>query len=317
MERTNNKLQHKPNSTVIYFTCTLMLFLLPSCMVIYIAMSAHQSQCNNLVTVSMTTTNKIQELQESYASLQAEYKRLTLEFSSNILDINSEVGKLEKDIIRNETKTTPRRWIDNWDKLANHRPSVKRVLYLVRHGDYNVNSDHMLTSLGHTQANITGQWLKRRERKYAIQFKRLISSTYHRCVQTSEHILKYFPTLSNLTDQMLIEGWAIPPRTNLDTFPKWEEYPYKADKKRLDLAFQKYFHRAEQNELSDVHEIIVAHSNMLRYLIMRALQFPVDIWSRVSIIHAAISVLTITPDGYVLLESLGDNTHIPIHLQSS
>lgn len=43
----------------------------------------------------------------------------------------------------------------------------------------------------------------------------------------------------------------------------------------------------------------------------RALQFPPEAWLRLSLNHASITWLSITPSGRVILRALGDSGHMP------
>ena len=63
-------------------------------------------------------------------------------------------------------------------------------------------------------------------------------------------------------------------------------------------------------------EIFVAHGNVIRWLVLRALQLPTEAWLRIVLPHGSITTIAITPDGDVLLQGLGDTGHIDSDLVS-
>ena len=63
-------------------------------------------------------------------------------------------------------------------------------------------------------------------------------------------------------------------------------------------------------------EIFVAHGNVIRWLVLRALQLPTEAWLRIVLPHGSITTIAITPDGDVLLQGLGETGHIDSDLVS-
>jgi serine/threonine-protein phosphatase PGAM5 len=61
-------------------------------------------------------------------------------------------------------------------------------------------------------------------------------------------------------------------------------------------------------------EILVCHGNVIRFLVLRALQLPPDAWLRLVVPHASITTVAITCEGDVLLQGLGDAGHIEADL---
>jgi serine/threonine-protein phosphatase PGAM5 len=109
---------------------------------------------------------------------------------------------------------------------------------------------------------------------------------------------------------------------------------------RIERAFRKYIHRAdcsssnsnddvdddddepdndddgtevEREQEMDTHEfeIIVCHANVIRYLLLRALQLPPEAWLRFSLFNCSISYIMIQPNGTVSARLIGDTGHIP------
>jgi serine/threonine-protein phosphatase PGAM5 len=101
--------------------------------------------------------------------------------------------------------------------LKKHSTKAKRNLFLIRHGQYNLNGveadDKILTLLGEEQAKQTGKRLS--ELKDEFKYTKLHHSTMIRAVQTSNHILDEFKkngiNVKVHVDHMLCEGAPIPP----------------------------------------------------------------------------------------------------------
>lgn len=53
-------------------------------------------------------------------------------------------------------------------------------------------------------------------------------------------------------------------------------------------------------------QIVVAHGNVIRYFLLRALQLPANAWLRLVVPHASISTLNVTSEGHVILTGCGD-----------
>uniref|UniRef100_A0A0B6ZA08 Uncharacterized protein n=1 Tax=Arion vulgaris TaxID=1028688 RepID=A0A0B6ZA08_9EUPU len=49
---------------------------------------------------------------------------------------------------------------------------------------------------------------------------------------------------------------------------------------------------------------------MLTCFTFRALQFPGEAWLRICVANCSVSLITIQPDGLVVLEMMGDHGHI-------
>ncbi|XP_065322192.1 serine/threonine-protein phosphatase PGAM5, mitochondrial-like isoform X3 [Gordionus sp. m RMFG-2023] len=223
------------------------------------------------------------------------------------------------------------RWDDNWDKspsnmikppknekekeireekILRSMPSSSRYLFLIRHGQYNLEGssdfERELTSLGQNQAQITGERL----REFNHPFARIFHSSMTRAKQTAEFIHKNFPDLPLVSCDLLREGAPVPPEPAIKHW-KPEASEFFQQGIRIEAAFRKYFHRAHPEQTQDSYEIIVCHANVIRYFVCRALQLPAQAWLRMSLNNGSITMITIRPDGRVLLRALGDSGHIP------
>jgi serine/threonine-protein phosphatase PGAM5 len=61
-------------------------------------------------------------------------------------------------------------------------------------------------------------------------------------------------------------------------------------------------------------EVYVCHGNVIRWLVLRALQLPTEAWLRIVVPHGSVTTLAITSEGDVLLQGLGESGHIDADL---
>jgi serine/threonine-protein phosphatase PGAM5 len=78
--------------------------------------------------------------------------------------------------------------------------------------------------------------------------------------------------------------------------------------KQLDQAFAEFFTAAKGAKRND---ILVAHGNVIRYLVMKALNTDTRAWLGMSVPHASLTVIQVQPDGSARVLAVGDSGHIP------
>ncbi|KAH7960450.1 hypothetical protein HPB49_019949 [Dermacentor silvarum] len=201
------------------------------------------------------------------------------------------------------------------DEVMKAKPKRDRYLYLIRHGQFNVkgttDQERALTDLGRKQADLTGQRLK----QTGIPFTRMVHSTMTRAIETAEIIHKHLEPLAMESCELIIEGAPVPPEPPFRSTtwnPKAKNFFVEGA--RIEAGFRKYFHRALPTQQEDSHEIIVCHTNVIRYWVCRALQLPPEAWLRLSLPHCSTSVVKITPLGDVSLQALGCVGHMPMEM---
>ncbi|KAL1428445.1 hypothetical protein MTO96_002821 [Rhipicephalus appendiculatus] len=222
-------------------------------------------------------------------------------------------------------------WDSNWDSLrkttrrqsrfvsrknlSKAKPKRNRYLYLIRHGQFNVNGttdkECALTELGRKQADMTGQRLK----QTGIPFTRMVHSTMERATETAEIIHKHLQSLPMEPCELICEGAPVPPEPPFRS-TGWSPSArnFFVEGARIEAGFRKYFHRAPPTQQEDSHEIIVCHTNVIRYWVCRALQLPPEAWLRLSLPHCSTSIVKITPLGDVSLQALGCAGHMPMEM---
>ncbi|GFR95231.1 serine/threonine-protein phosphatase Pgam5, mitochondrial [Elysia marginata] len=201
--------------------------------------------------------------------------------------------------------------LEHQNKVDSQTPKTSRHLILIRHGQYfdnaNVDKERFLTSLGRSQAELTGERLK----ELNLPYTSLVSSTMTRALETAKIIRKSLPHLEHNVDDSLREGAPIPPEPPLGSW-RPEQKQFFQDGARIESAFRKYFYRAAPEQTEDSYEIIVCHANVIRYFVCRALQFPPEGWLRLSLAHGSITHVTIRPSGRVSVRALGDHGFMPV-----
>ncbi|KAJ9582351.1 hypothetical protein L9F63_003311 [Diploptera punctata] len=219
------------------------------------------------------------------------------------------------------------KWDSNWDRrdpsslvdprqnddnkyneaIEKVKPKAVRHLLLIRHGQYNLLEGLMkIANFSRKQAHFTGLRLQ----ELGLPYTKLISSTMMRANETAKIIHQSLSTLPRCECPLLEEGAPIPPEPPVGN---WRPEPcqFYQDGARIEAAFRKYFHRAEKSQDKDTYEILVCHANVIRYFVCRALQFPPEAWLRLSLNHASITWVSITPSGRVILRSYSDAGHMP------
>lgn len=223
-------------------------------------------------------------------------------------------------------------WDNNWDGLQKstrtNKNGVTKHIILIRHGQYDEtfkeDEKRRLTPLGRKQADLTGERLKKMIEGIDDKFKSLpvysiTVSDMTRAKETAEIIGAHLPDYIERSqpDELLNEGIPapiIPSRPELDI-----EEDLAKNGKRIEQAFQKYFHRSTDETSKKTHcnnnekhevEIIVCHGNVIRYFFCRALQLPPEAWLRLSTYNCSLTYLMIKPSGTVSCRMLGDIGHL-------
>ena len=123
----------------------------------------------------------------------------------------------------------PHLWDPNWDQGLTNRMraswiKASRTLILIRHGQYSLagktDKERILTSLGRSQADMTGSRLA----ELSLPYTHIIRSNMSRAVETADLISAHLPHVKLLpTDKILREGSPITPQGNCWTDGPWLE----------------------------------------------------------------------------------------------
>lgn len=187
-----------------------------------------------------------------------------------------------------------------------------RILYLVRHGQALSGEPpddlgNGLTALGKRQAHWVAKRLK------ALPIHAIHHSPLHRAAETAAIISEHLPDAPLQMSPLLrecIPGWPIHVQQYYRKVPRAQ---IEQERTRAEQALTKFFRPTRG---PDHHEILVAHGNLIRCLILSVLGHPPKLWSHIDFHNAAFGEVHILPTGERLLLRLGDNSHIPQRWQT-
>lgn len=192
-------------------------------------------------------------------------------------------------------------------------PAYIRTIYLVRHGAYDrtQSGDETvskgLTPLGIAQARLVAARL----RGLPVSFTSLAASTLTRARETGQVIGQALPALPLQASPLLRECVVRTRRT--EAMKGKSPAELDAAEAQLNQAFATYFVPATG---SDQHDILVCHANVIRYLVMKALRVDPQALDELTVAHASLTIIQVTPQGACNVRAAGDAGHIPPNLLS-
>jgi len=188
-----------------------------------------------------------------------------------------------------------------------------RTLYLIRHGhyDYRDESDpevgKNLVPLGVAQARLVAARL----RSLPVEMTAIYTSPMTRARQTAMVMLPDFPGLELQVSRSLRE--CVPANRRADIMETYAGPEMEACGVQLEEAVETFFTPSPDG---DRHEILVAHGNVIRYLVTRALDVDPEAWLGFGIGNCSLTVVQIGPDGSRRVLAMSDVGHIPPNLQT-
>lgn len=188
-----------------------------------------------------------------------------------------------------------------------------RYVYLVRHGWYDFGDPRDerigkgLDSLGRVQAKLVGERLA----ALPVRIHSLTSSTFTRAMETADDIGALL-RMQSQRDSLLSECQTPSMRADLNARePQADQDTCLA---RMERAFAKYIRPAGGRE--DVHDVLVAHGNVIRWFTVKALGLDTRHWTDLDLGNASITAIAVRPDGTARLVAFSDTGHLPPALQT-
>jgi serine/threonine-protein phosphatase PGAM5 len=185
-----------------------------------------------------------------------------------------------------------------------------RTLYLVRHGEYDHESEGCdpgdecgLVALGRQQARLLAERLD----AMPIAFTSLQTSTMTRARETAAIIAERFPDLVLERQDDLRE--CTPTTRRPDIMAGLEPGEAAACDSALAGAWQRLALPADGP--GDAHDIVVCHGNVIRWFVCRALGVDPTAWLGMSIANCSLTVMQIRADGSAKLIAFADAGHLP------
>jgi serine/threonine-protein phosphatase PGAM5 len=187
------------------------------------------------------------------------------------------------------------------------------TIFLIRHGAYSPDpaADAKLgpglNTLGIAQAKLVAARLA----AFPGSWNAILASPLTRAHETARVIHESLPAVHfELADDL---AECTPPTRRKEATKDDTPESLAACTAQLDRFFKQHFVPASGTEQ---REIYVAHGNVIRSLIVRALGVNHDAWLEMSIGHASITQIVVEPDGRYRVISLGDVGHIPPNMQT-
>jgi serine/threonine-protein phosphatase PGAM5 len=191
-----------------------------------------------------------------------------------------------------------------------------RYLYLVRHGQYDIDN-HLddrgggLTETGRQQADHTAEALKR------FPLNAVYCSSMRRAFETAERIAVPQGLAPHAFDSLREIIPCIPPGEETLfglRFPNLTHEKTAQEREVANKAFERFFRPSE--DIEDEHEVVVCHGNIIRYFACRVLGAPFELWTRMESHYCGVTRCAVDESQYRLV-SLNDTGHLPADLQLS
>ncbi len=183
-----------------------------------------------------------------------------------------------------------------------------RTLFLIRHGLYDAVKDaddrtaNALNPLGHEQAAFVAARLA----ALPLKFDSVTSSEFARARETGDIIAAKLGLIC-ARDALLNEAGP----SRVGQAAKSEQ---AAADTQLAHAWAKYSVPVKVGP--STHEILVAHGNVIRWFVCRALGVDTQHWLNMEIANCSLTVIQIHADGSIKLQVFNDVSHVPLEKQT-
>ena len=195
-----------------------------------------------------------------------------------------------------------------------------RTIYLVRHGAYDIDDPRDeavgrgLLPLGVAQARLAGDRL----RALPFAFDSIVASPLTRARETAEVIADELSAGRADAGKIDIDpdlAECTPPTRRSDIMEREKAEDLAACRAQLERLAERLLVPVAPPG-GDRHELVVAHGNVIRWLVTRALDVDRAAWLGMSIGHASITVLSVDAKGMVRVIAVGDVGHLSPGMQS-
>ena len=197
-------------------------------------------------------------------------------------------------------------------------------IFLVRHGDTNLNSRERLW--GHTDVQLNERGLKQaqqlRDRLSSHKMDTLYSSSMSRCLSTAKTIASAQQANITVCEELreinfgYVEGLTFDEIKErhpelAEVMSVWNSRPQFPGGESFDEFNERvarFLPKLEQHGADD-RVLIVAHSAIIRLIICNLMEIGIDHWRQIRIELASLSILSTYPQG-AILSLLNDTSHI-------
>lgn len=194
-----------------------------------------------------------------------------------------------------------------------YNPSVSRTIIFIRHGQYKSNPEK-LTKLGQLQAMRTAQTLK------AFKSAKLYCSSMPRAQETAGLIsgkIRLNVTVKDFFRESLLPGTAEFHKYITKNLDRKEKAKFmkkiRAAQKKADQAFDFLFQKPKSGQNV---EVVVAHGNVIRYWVCKALKIDSKKWTSMDVSHASLTTIRMSESGNFVLLGFSDIGHLPHRMRT-
>jgi broad specificity phosphatase PhoE len=186
---------------------------------------------------------------------------------------------------------------------------------LVRHGQYDTvfGDDGELNQTGRFQALLAADALS------GQTFDWVYVSPILRAQQTAEIIFAALDWVTPANDARLEECVPTIPARFTEWFAKNRPGLTQSQtlicRERIQDFFDEVFVALTADE-PDRHTLIVAHGNVIRYLLCLAMDAGTEAWSNMLVYHCSFSRVLIEPNGFPVIISVNDQAHLAPEFRS-
>lgn len=183
----------------------------------------------------------------------------------------------------------------------------KRILYLVRHGNFDVRArpDHglggSLTALGRRQARLTAKRLSQ------LPIDAIYHSDMPRAAETAAIIAEHLPGAPIQSSRLLRECTPGMPQVFAEYFKDYPPEQLERERRQAERAYQKFFKLTRRGER---REVLVCHGNIIRYFLARVMQAPATVWTGMDVRQGSISEVELQA-AWQRVNALSDVGHLP------
>lgn len=188
----------------------------------------------------------------------------------------------------------------------------KRVLYLIRNGEY--HRDIMdeefnapLTKRGVEQAQLTGRALK------DLPIQTVYTSPHEQTFGTAKWIRESLPDTEFLASDDLKQYRSSSVGRTFTRELVLKAMEDNSNEAQMEAAFKQFFQPATQ---SDIHEVLVCHGNIIVDLVCHATNVNPQTWSHMLINNCAINIVSIESTNEMKLIAFNDVRHLPDNLRT-
>lgn len=185
-----------------------------------------------------------------------------------------------------------------------NKKRIYRKIIFIRHGQYK-SEPELLTAKGRKQAAIVAKRIKK------ITIHKYYSSNMPRAKETARIIAGKKP----VTAKKFFREQALPmPQKILKDMPlEYRKSTLKKNAKEADKAFKYLFKRPKSGDKTIV---VVAHGNVIRYWLCRALDIDPKKWVYFDISNASMTTIGINRLGYFKISGFAEIQHLPLSFRT-